>query len=76
MVKAPCVTVRRNTERWVTLEVGANRLVAADRRAILDGIEAALESSRSWPRPPRWDQLVSARVVKALDKGIEPLAGC
>jgi UDP-N-acetylglucosamine 2-epimerase len=76
MVKAPCVTVRRNTERWVTLEVGANRLVAADREAILDGMEAALESSGSWPRPARWDELVSARVVKALDKGIEPLAGC
>jgi UDP-N-acetylglucosamine 2-epimerase (non-hydrolysing) len=76
MVKTPCVTVRRNTERWVTLEIGANRLVAAEREAILDGLGAALDSKRSWPRPPRWDELVSARVVKALDKGIEPLAGC
>lgn len=75
MLKTPCVTVRRNTERWATLEVGANRLAAADREAILDAIEAGLGTKRDWPRPKRWDEAVSTRVVKALDKGIVPPAG-
>lgn len=75
MLQTPCVTVRRNTERWVTLEVGANRLVAADRAAILEGIEAALASKRNWPRPKRWDEAVSSRIVKALKAGIVPPAG-
>jgi UDP-N-acetylglucosamine 2-epimerase (non-hydrolysing) len=75
VLHTPCVTVRRNTERWVTLDVGANRLVPAERDAVLDTIVTAMECKRSWPRPPRWDELVSKRVVKALDEGIIPLLG-
>ena len=75
MLHTPCVTVRRNTEREVTIDAGANRLAAADRSAILDAIEAALDSKRSWPRPKRWDEAVSQRTVKALEEGILPLEG-
>jgi UDP-N-acetylglucosamine 2-epimerase (non-hydrolysing) len=76
MLGTPCVTVRRNTERWVTLEVGANRLVDAERTAILDGIQEALAGKAKWPRPVRWDISVSQRIVKTLLGGIPPLEGC
>jgi UDP-N-acetylglucosamine 2-epimerase (non-hydrolysing) len=76
MLGTPCVTVRRNTERWVTLEVGANRLVDAERGAIVSGIQEALAGKPKWPRPVRWDISVSQRVVKALLGGIPPLEGC
>jgi UDP-N-acetylglucosamine 2-epimerase (non-hydrolysing) len=76
MVGTPCVTVRRNTEREVTLEVGSNRLVDADRGAIERGLAEALASARDWPRPERWDDEVSVRVVAALEGGVLPLAGC
>lgn len=76
MVGTPCVTVRCNTERSVTLEAGSNRLVAAERTAILGGIDEALASSRDWALPERWDNRVSARVVDALASGILPPAGC
>jgi UDP-N-acetylglucosamine 2-epimerase (non-hydrolysing) len=66
MVGTPCVTVRRNTERQVTIEAGSNRLVAAERGAILEGIGEALTSPRDWVVPERWDDRVSARVVEAL----------
>ncbi len=76
MVRTPCVTVRRNTERSITIEVGANRLVPADTSAIFAGIGEALDSSRTWEFPERWDTSVSERIVGALGSGIVPLSGC
>jgi UDP-N-acetylglucosamine 2-epimerase (non-hydrolysing) len=75
MLGTPCVTVRRNTERGITVEVGANRLVAAEREAILGGLTQALESPRDWAHPDRWDTQVSERVVEALAEGVPPLVG-
>lgn len=74
MLNTPCVTVRRNTERQITVEIGSNRLVAADRNEMAAGIADALSSSRDWAHPDRWDAEVSARVVTALLGGITPLA--
>jgi UDP-N-acetylglucosamine 2-epimerase (non-hydrolysing) len=76
MLGTPCVTVRRNTERGITIAVGANRLVKAECDAILAGLADALASSRHWARPERWDTEVSARVVEALADGITPSNGC
>lgn len=70
----PCVTVRRNTERQVTVEVGSNRVAPADEDRILLGIAEALESPRDWPHPERWDGRVSERVASALVAGVTPLA--
>jgi len=75
MLHTPCVTVRRNTERQITVEIGANRLVAADAGQILETAQAGLNSDRAWETPDRWDALVSRRVVSALESGIIPLAG-
>jgi UDP-N-acetylglucosamine 2-epimerase (non-hydrolysing) len=75
MLRTPCVTVRRNTERWVTLDVRSNRLVPAERDAIMKGLAEALTSDRGWDLPPRWDDQVSRRVVEALLGGIAPLGG-
>ncbi len=75
MVRTPCVTVRRNTERIVTVEALSNRLVEAESSAVLAGIEAALASSRDWRWPERWDESVSGRVVEALSEGVRPLKG-
>ncbi len=70
LVHTPCVTVRNNTEREITIEVGANRLVAADAAAIVSALRAALEQARDWAVPPRWDAGVSSRVVAALESGV------
>jgi UDP-N-acetylglucosamine 2-epimerase (non-hydrolysing) len=76
MLCTPCVTVRRNTEREITIELGANRLASADRGRILEALDEALEGGREWPHPERWDDRVSVRIVEALAGGIAPLAGC
>ncbi len=75
MVGTPCVTVRRNTERGITVEVGANRVVAAETDAIIAGLAEALASARDWQRPERWDAEVAARVVAALEGGVIQLDG-
>lgn len=66
MLHVPCVTVRNNTERPVTVHVGANRVVPARQDAIAGAIDEALASPRTWPIPERWDTEVSARVARVL----------
>ncbi len=75
MVGTPCVTVRRNTERQVTVEIGANRLVPAQTVPIVGAVHKALGSDLGWNPPERWDARVSSRVVEALAGGIIPLSG-
>lgn len=71
-----CVTVRRNTERTVTIDVGANRLAPAERTALTAALFDALAAPCDWALPDRWDDSVSARVVEALLGGVSPLSGC
>ncbi len=75
MLHTPCVTVRRNTERGITVDVGANRLVSADAEAIEDALSEALTSDRTWELPERWDMEVAHRVGNALLGGVLPLSG-
>ncbi len=70
MLGTPCVTVRRNTERGITVDVGANQLVSADTAMILAAAEKADASDRGWTRPDRWDDQVAARVCAALESGL------
>jgi len=47
----PCVTLRDNTERPESIEVGANRLVGADPDRILEGATAMHRVPRMWVNP-------------------------
>jgi len=47
----PCVTLRDNTERPESVEVGANRLVGADPDRILAGATAMHSAPRTWVNP-------------------------
>lgn len=71
-----CLTVRPNTERPVTIEIGTNRLVASSCQAILDAVQDAMSNRRKEGSPPdRWDGLASERigkVMKDLDAGTAP----
>ena len=63
----PCLTLRENTERPITVSQGTNQLVRADNLAdhlapILDG------RSRSGKCPPLWDGETAGRAVKALQR--------
>lgn len=66
----PCVTLRDSTERPVTLEHGANRLVGSDPDAIRAGIDAALAiDPGDMVRPPLWDGRAAERIAEILCGG-------
>jgi UDP-N-acetylglucosamine 2-epimerase (non-hydrolysing) len=65
----PCLTLRENTERPVTVELGTNRVVGTDPERIVAEAEGAL--AKDWrkgpPRvPPLWDGRAAERILDAL----------
>jgi UDP-N-acetylglucosamine 2-epimerase (non-hydrolysing) len=47
----PCVTLRDNTERPESVDVGANTLVGADPERIVTGARTMLGRTNGWPNP-------------------------
>jgi UDP-N-acetylglucosamine 2-epimerase (non-hydrolysing) len=63
----PCLTLRKNTERPVTVEVGTNRLVASEREAILEAVaQVAQMKVDCLSRPALWDGQAAQRIVQVL----------
>lgn len=68
----PCLTLRNNTERPVTLTHGTNRLATSPER-IRSSLEEILEGR--WPAGqsvPFWDGCASARIVSILQRDGAP----
>ena len=70
----PCLTVRPNTERPVTLTQGTNRLIAAE-DIFESGKEAALHGPRTRPDIALWDGQTAPRVVDSLQMAVEKAGG-
>ena len=63
----PCLTLRRNTERPVTVNIGTNALVGQDRRLLDSELKKILEgSAKKGSIPPLWDGRASERIARAL----------
>ena len=63
----PCLTLRENTERPITIEIGSNRLVGTDTRAILDAYHAVTSGQQSTgQQPPLWDGKAAERIVEII----------
>jgi UDP-N-acetylglucosamine 2-epimerase (non-hydrolysing) len=62
----PCVTLRENTERPVTISEGTNILAGAGREGILRAFEQALAMPRAGRAPRYWDGKAAERVVAVL----------
>jgi UDP-N-acetylglucosamine 2-epimerase (non-hydrolysing) len=68
----PCVTIRENTERPITVTVGTNTIAGTDPRRIEDCATAALEREPHGRRPPLWDGHTASRVVDVLERWRQP----
>jgi UDP-N-acetylglucosamine 2-epimerase (non-hydrolysing) len=63
----PCLTLRDNTERPVTVDQGSNRLVGTDPARIAAGVAAVLQGA--WPRgrmPALWEGRAAERIAGAI----------
>ena len=63
----PCLTLRENTERPITIEQGSNTLVGRDRQAILAGVDEILGCGGKRGRIPElWDGRAAERIADDL----------
>jgi len=63
----PCLTMRNNTERPVTVNMGTNVLVGQDRRLLNSELTRILEGgAKKGSIPPLWDGRASERIARAL----------
>lgn len=67
MLSVPCLTLRYNTERILTVKLGANKLVGTDRKLILESIQDLLSSEESvFKAPLFWDAKVAERILDVI----------
>jgi len=67
----PCLTLRVNTERPVTVEQGTNRIVGNDPRVIRAEVAKILEGGHRKGRvPDRWDGQAAKRIVDVLERDL------
>jgi UDP-N-acetylglucosamine 2-epimerase (non-hydrolysing) len=59
----PCLTLRENTERPVTVTDGTNRIVGSDPERIVAAWRDIQRTSRAANRPPLWDGGAARRIV-------------
>lgn len=65
----PCLTMRENTERPITIDQGTNTMVGSDRTAILDGVDEILAGSGKCGRVPEyWDGRAAERIAADLSQ--------
>ena len=66
-LRIPCLTLRGNTERPVTVEMGSNQLVGTDTQRIIESYRrvhgGALKKATV---PPLWDGKVAGRIVRVM----------
>lgn len=51
ILRVPCVTVRNNTERPETLEIGSNVLCPAEPKAMVEAVLDMIDKQREWSHP-------------------------
>ena len=65
----PCLTLRENTERPITVEMGTNVVVGTDTQKIVSEATAVLNSEQKQSRQlPLWDGHTAERILAALQE--------
>ncbi len=67
ILKVPCLTLRENTERPITCEMGSNRLVGTKPDGIISAYREAMSSCETVSQtPPLWDGHAAERIVQII----------
>jgi len=72
----PCVTVRENTERPVTIEQGTNVLAGVEPEGIRAAVDKQLKAARKTELPEYWDGRSATRIVEAIVAKLSSGANC
>jgi len=63
----PCITLRENTERPVTIEMGTNVLGGISKASILKAYRESMENrTKEFSVPPKWDGMAAKRIWRVL----------
>ncbi len=65
-LRVPCITLRENTERPVTVTDGTNVIAGMDRDRILEAFAGRAARAAAGRMPPLWDGQAAARIVRVL----------
>lgn len=68
----PCLTLRENTERPITVVEGTNRVVGVEPDGIRQAIDEALSVTAAPRRPALWDGRTADRIVEVLRHRLTP----
>lgn len=69
----PCLTMRANTERPVTVSHGTNRLLGQDASRLVEEVEQVLSGSRKRGSvPPLWDGQAGHRIAEIVTRHDRP----
>ncbi len=65
----PCLTVRENTERPITVTLGTNTLVGKDTAKLLCEARRIINNDfKAGKIPPLWDGSASERIAKIINE--------
>jgi len=68
-LKIPCMTMRENTERPITVEIGSNMVIGTDGRKIIELGTKAIEGRwKTSGIPELWDGNASKRIIEIISK--------
>jgi UDP-N-acetylglucosamine 2-epimerase (non-hydrolysing) len=67
ILRVPCLTLRHNTERPVTITAGTNIMVGPDKQRILDAMRRIRQGDWKPSGPPElWDGRAAERIVRVI----------
>lgn len=66
----PCLTIRENTERPITIEQGSNTLAGTSRESILKAYAEFKKSPKKGSLPEMWDGKTAGRILDILAENI------
>ncbi len=69
ILKVPCITLRENTERPVTVSLGSNQVAGTDTEKIVTAYKNIISGNYREPQiPPLWDGQAAKRIVSIFER--------